>query len=137
MLVAVTVMVLGFGREAGGVYRPAILIVPKVAFPPATPLTAQRRRVSVVPVTVAVNCCVTPSVTLTLEGATFTVTPGVETGFDPGSRLQPARPMAIALTSKKVVQRVCIGISSSVELSSFYNGEDEWRVLVRLYFTEL
>jgi hypothetical protein len=40
----------------GAVYRPLVLIVPVARLPPVTPLTSQLIPVSVVPLTVAVNC---------------------------------------------------------------------------------
>ena len=51
--------------KAGAVYRPPVEIVPIVEFPPATPSTDHFTAVLLVPVTVAVNCCVcvVPSVT--------------------------------------------------------------------------
>jgi len=48
--------------------------VPTVALPPAIPFTLQVTAVFVVPVTVAVNCCVAPVTTEALVGLTLTVT---------------------------------------------------------------
>ncbi len=56
-LVAVMVTVFGDGAVGGAVYKPALVIIPTVLFPPATPLTLQVTWVFDVPVTVAVNCC--------------------------------------------------------------------------------
>jgi hypothetical protein len=75
-LVAFTVTLAGDGRSPGAVYNPVFEIVPTVAFPPATPFTLHVTRVSVVPVTVAVNACVAPRKTIALVGATLTVTFG-------------------------------------------------------------
>jgi hypothetical protein len=65
---AVTVTVLGVGKAAGAVYRPAAEIVPVVEFPPVTPLTCQVTAVFVVFVTVAVNCNVAEMKTEGPEG---------------------------------------------------------------------
>ena len=73
-LVAWMVTLAGFGKSAGAVYKPALVIVPTVELPPATPLTLQLTAVFDVPVTVAVNCCVLPSNTLELEDDTVIVT---------------------------------------------------------------
>jgi hypothetical protein len=48
------------------------VIVPTVAFPPATPFTDHVTAVFAVFVTVAVNCCVAPTATLGAAGATVT-----------------------------------------------------------------
>ena len=64
----------GFGRSAGAVYRPPIVIVPAVALPPVTLLTLQVTIVFDVPVTEAVNCCVFPKSTVELDDDTDTVT---------------------------------------------------------------
>jgi hypothetical protein len=47
-------------------------IVPTVASPPAIPFTDQVTVVVLLPVTVAVNCCVWPTPTVTAEGETET-----------------------------------------------------------------
>jgi len=49
------------GTAAGAVYKPTVLIVPTVPFPPVVPLTCHVTAVFVVFVTVAVNCCVSPT----------------------------------------------------------------------------
>ena len=51
-----------------------MVIVPTVALPPTTPFTLQFTAVFVVPVTVAVNCCVAPVTTVALVGLTLTAT---------------------------------------------------------------
>ncbi len=71
-LVAVTCTVAGDRRSAGAVYTPADVIVPSVAFPPATPFTLQLTAVSVVPVTFALNVAWLPSTTDPLVGVTLT-----------------------------------------------------------------
>src|SRR6266849_1708863 len=52
------------------------MIVPAVAFPPATPLTCQFTATLVVPVTVAVNVCVWLVFRFTLAGNTLTIITG-------------------------------------------------------------
>lgn len=59
-LCAVTVTVLA-GTAEGATYNPVAEIVPKDVFPPAMLFTSQFTEVFVVPVTVAVNCCVKPT----------------------------------------------------------------------------
>ncbi len=79
-LVAVTVTEGLLGRVAGAVYSPEVEMVPTVALPPAVPLTAQVTPVFVVPVTLAVNCCVEPVLTVADVGATATATVLAATG---------------------------------------------------------
>lgn len=52
-LVPVTCRVAGEGKSAGAVYKPLAVMVPTVAFPPATPATLQLTVASVVFVTAA------------------------------------------------------------------------------------
>jgi hypothetical protein len=67
----------GVGTEEGAVYTPELVIVPRVALPPATPFTSQVTPVLVVLATVAVNVCVpVPACTLPLVGQTATITTG-------------------------------------------------------------
>jgi hypothetical protein len=73
-LAACTVTLAGLGTAAGAVYKPALEIVPTVAFPPATLLTLQVTPVFAAPFTVAVNCCVFVTGTPALAGPTETVT---------------------------------------------------------------
>jgi hypothetical protein len=54
----------------GAVYMPVALIVPLVAFPPATPSTDHVTPVLVMPLIVAVNCCVPDCATVAPVGAT-------------------------------------------------------------------
>ena len=65
-LVAVTVTVCGLPSVAGAVYRPPLEIVPTAG------LTDHVTAVFVVPVTVAVNCCVCDGVKLAVDGLTVT-----------------------------------------------------------------
>jgi hypothetical protein len=62
-LTAVMVTVLGLGTVAGGVYTPAVEMVPVELDPPATLLTSQVTAAFVLFVTVAVSCTVAPSLT--------------------------------------------------------------------------
>ena len=64
-----TVAVAGVVRVAGAEYSPVVLTVPG-------PGVLQVAAVLVVPLTVAVSCCVAPSMTVGVLGATFTVTTG-------------------------------------------------------------
>src|SRR5713101_7416141 len=72
--IAVTVTVAGLGTVAGAVYRPAVEIVPTVEFPPVTPFTCHVTAVLLLPVTVAVNCCVVLTTTDALVGEMLTPT---------------------------------------------------------------
>jgi hypothetical protein len=75
--VAVTTTFDGVGTLAGAVYRPDALIVPQpVPLQPA-PERLHVTAVLVVPVTVAVNCCCAPMVTVAVAGETATVIAGV------------------------------------------------------------
>jgi hypothetical protein len=79
-LVAVTLTLGGAGGADGAVYvavsAPVLATVPSVAFPPATPFTLHVTRVSGCPdpLTLAVNPCAIPVVTVAAVGATFTAT---------------------------------------------------------------
>src|SRR6185312_13616944 len=66
-----------FGGESGAVYRPVASTVPKVEFPPATPFTVQFTAVLLLPVTVALNCCVAPAASVAAVGLIVTVIVGV------------------------------------------------------------
>ena len=68
--------------STGALYTPAEVIVPKVAFPPGTPLTLQLTAVSAVFVTVAVNVAWFPSKTDALVGFTRTCIVGSGGGGD-------------------------------------------------------
>jgi hypothetical protein len=73
---ALTVTVAGLGTLAGAVYRPAELMVPTVASPPATSLTLQLTAVLVVFRTVAVNWVVLPTGTVAAVGEMVMETAG-------------------------------------------------------------
>jgi hypothetical protein len=53
-LAAVTVTVLGDGRDSGAVYSPALLITPKIELPPTVPFT-DHETPALLPLTVAEN----------------------------------------------------------------------------------
>ena len=64
----------GLGIAAGAVYRPVVLTVPTVLLPPFVLFTSQVTAVSVVPVTVAVNCSVDLGDSVTAAGDIETAT---------------------------------------------------------------
>ena len=74
-LTAVTVTVFAAGIALGGVKIPVVLIVPTVAFPPATPFTCHVTAVLERLLTLALNASVLPNRTWF---APLTVTEGVE-----------------------------------------------------------
>ena len=59
-LVAVTLTELGLSAFTGAVYSPRVDTVPTEVLPPLTPFTVHVTFVLLLPVTVAVNCCVCP-----------------------------------------------------------------------------
>src|ERR1051325_7246554 len=83
------VTLFGLGNTSGAVKRPADVMVPRVAFPPATPFTAQVTAVFEVPETAAVNCWVPPARTDCAAGVTLMMTAD-EPGLLP--LLPPAQP---------------------------------------------
>src|ERR1700693_2571496 len=74
VLVAVIMTVCGEGIELGAVYRPRAEIVPIALLPPGIPFTLQFTVVVVVPVTLAVNCCVELVWMVVAAGDTVTLT---------------------------------------------------------------
>ena len=66
----------------GAVYSPVLLTVPTTLLPPTVPSTAHVTAVFVVPVTVAVNCCVADMGTPACRGDTVTATRPTVTGAD-------------------------------------------------------
>jgi hypothetical protein len=58
--VAVTLTELGLSAFTGAVYSPRVDTVPTEVLPPLTPFTVHVTFVLLLPVTVAVNCCVCP-----------------------------------------------------------------------------
>ena len=71
---AVTVTAAGFGTVPGAEYRPELEIVPAAVFPPVTPFTCQVTAVLLVFCTVAVNCRVSPVLTVAEVGEIVTLT---------------------------------------------------------------
>jgi hypothetical protein len=67
-LVAVTLTELGLSAFTGAVYSPWVDTVPTEVLPPLTPFTVHVTFVLLLPVTVAVNCCVCPSRTVAVVG---------------------------------------------------------------------
>jgi hypothetical protein len=65
----------GVGTTAGAVYKPLESIVPTLVFPPAAPFTCQFTPVVLVPLTVAVNCCVCLVCSVAEAGESVTVIP--------------------------------------------------------------
>jgi hypothetical protein len=90
VLVAVTVTVFGVGREAGAAKAPVDEIVPREAFPPATPLTDQVTAVFELPDTVAVKDSKPPARMFADAGETVTETDAGATGFDGVATVLPA-----------------------------------------------
>ena len=62
------------GAGKGVTYKPVSLILPKVLLPPATSFTVHFKALanSPVPVTVAVNCLLSPGVSVTEDGVSVT-----------------------------------------------------------------
>ena len=75
-LVAVMLTLAGEGKSAGAVYLPVEEIIPSIAFPPGTPLTAHDTSMFVVFVTVAAKVCELPKITAPLVGLTVTTMAG-------------------------------------------------------------
>ena len=71
-----TVTCAGLGTAAGAVYRPLDETVPQADPEHPAPATFQVTAVSVVPVTVAVNCCLFPTTICAVVGARWIVTTG-------------------------------------------------------------
>ncbi len=72
--VAVTVTVAGLGTALGAVYKPPVVTVPQAAPLQPVPETLHVTAVSVLPLTVAENCCWVPVTSCTLVGETLMVT---------------------------------------------------------------
>jgi len=105
-LVAVICTVAGDGRSGGAVYTPVDVIVPRVAFPSATPLTLQFTAVSVVFVTVATNVSWFPSTTDPVVGDT--VTPMDGGGGGGGGALPAPQPSVHAPSAKNAMNRIVL-----------------------------
>ena len=88
----------GLGTVAGAVYKPELEIVPKVAFPPATPFTLQLAAVFDEPITVAVNFLVVEMGTAALAGAMLIVTGGAAVTLKfTGELVVPPRPLLVTV----------------------------------------
>ena len=109
--VAVTVTVAGLGGVAGAVYNPLVEMLPQAAPLQPDPATDHVTAVLLVLVTVAVNCWVrlTPTVTVLL-GEIFTLTAPPPGLFPP--LLQPARKPKVS--SKMMLHNLCINFSSGI-----------------------
>jgi hypothetical protein len=90
-LVAAIFKIAGTGKFAGPVYMPVAEIIPSAPLPPSTPFTVQTTVVSLAFVTVAVNFCVFPRITVALEGVTVTAT--VPGGVGEGAGLGVTSPV--------------------------------------------
>ena len=84
---------------AGAVYKPAALIVPVVAFPPATPSTDHVTAVFVLLATLAVNCVVAPTTTFTEDWFSVTLTADAEPGA-PDELFIPEHPVSVKAITK-------------------------------------
>ena len=108
-LVALTVRVLGDGREVGAVYLPKESMVPSAGVPPGVLLTDQVTAVLLVPETVAEKAAELPTRILAVEGETATEMEAVGGG---GVLLvEEAEPQAARKKEKKsnVAQRAGVG----------------------------
>src|SRR5271156_3314102 len=107
--VALMVIVFGFVRTAGAVYRPAFVISPRVAFPPTTPFTDQVTLWFVVPLTAAVNGCPAPARTFAAVGVTLTAicAGGVEPPPDFVVPVQLTCTRTSASTRPSEARRIC------------------------------
>jgi hypothetical protein len=74
--VAETVTVSALETVEGAVYKPVASIAPQVLPLHPVPAILQLTAVLLVPVTVAVNCCVAPATTVTVAGETETLMAG-------------------------------------------------------------
>lgn len=123
-LAAVTVTVFVDGTLDGGVYTPALEIVPTVLLPPVTPFTSQLTAVLLKLLTVAVKASVLPSRTWLLP---VTVIEGCDDEFPP----PPPEPQPL---SRRAAPRAKTGIHHR-------RGSDErrtidlrkWRVVRRMF----
>src|SRR5580698_3652613 len=102
---AVMVTLAGLGITSGAVYRPELEMVPTAALPPVMLFTCQVTLVSLVLLTVAVNCCCEPSCTLAVAGATVTV------GVTGGVGLPPPQAERVRTTSAAAAARIALFIT--------------------------
>jgi hypothetical protein len=109
----------GFGIVPGAVYSPVAEIVPIVELPPTVPLTLHVTDVFVEFTTVAVNCCAAAGATVTLDGATLTVTGGGAGG----ETVTVAEPMAVGLAALVACTVTVAGLG--IAAGAVYNPEAE------------
>jgi hypothetical protein len=109
----------GFGIVPGAVYSPVAEIVPIVELPPTVPLTLHVTDVFVEFATVAVNCCAAAGATVTLDGATLTVTGGGAGG----ETVTVAEPMAVGLAALVACTVTVAGLG--IAAGAVYNPEAE------------
>jgi hypothetical protein len=88
-LIAAKVTVESVDRSAGAVYRPEPVTVPRLALPPAIPLTAQLTAEFAVPVTATVNCCAWPATTSAIAGEALIEIPSLFAGTFPAAFTEP------------------------------------------------
>jgi hypothetical protein len=79
MLLTLVAVMVCIPAVEGAVYKPLLLIVPTLEFPPVMPSTDQVTFTSDPPIIVAVNCWVPPTAIVAVAGETVTVP--VATGF--------------------------------------------------------
>jgi hypothetical protein len=99
--VATTLKKDGFGGTSGALYKPVESIVPQV--PPAQPIpdTLQLTAVFCVPLTVAVNCCCVPVLTVACVGeiATLTELPDVTVTVAVAETFEFTKSVAVTATT--------------------------------------
>lgn len=113
--VAVTVTSAGLGTAAGAVKRPLDEIVPQVAPEQPAPLRLHVTAVSVVPVTVAVNCWVAPTSTCAAPGDMLILTSGTTVTVAVADFVGSATEVAVTVT--------CGGLGTAV--GAVYKPLDE------------
>jgi hypothetical protein len=131
-LTARRVTALEIGTNAGAVYKPAELIVPVDAPPPATPFTCQVTEVFNDPVTVALKDFVAPARTFAIAGETVTVTLDPEGGVVGlvGAEffVAPVQPASAAAASKNTNNCECRKVNF---LNLFISKQTESAALTR------
>jgi hypothetical protein len=126
------VSVFGVGGTAGAVYNPVLPIVPTVVYPPTTPFTDHVAPWLVLPVTLAENCCVCPTITVCAGGltATTTVTASVSAlevpPPGPGVVTVTARLPALANCAAGSVAVNCVALPYVVASAVFPNSTTDW-----------
>jgi hypothetical protein len=120
------ITVFGEGKEAGAVYSPAVVIVPTVLLPPATPFTLQLEGWEATEFERnPLNCCVWLMGTMAEAGETVKVTGG---GGGGGGGLEPpphpAKPSSVAIprTTLNLLNINSIPLSLYLFLLEIYDG---------------